>query len=92
MLVFVAGSAAAAQRPAPSPLLLPLAPCSFQLYWALVVSAGLFVLQEVVLLIMAVEAHGEWVNQATLGAYIFFADLAAAFWFGILLAIAAGYW
>lgn len=64
----------------------------FQLFWALVVSAGLFVLQEAVLLIMAVEAHGNTVNRATLGAYIFFADAAAAFWFGILLAVAAGYW
>ncbi len=141
---------------------------SFQLYWALVVSAGLFVLQEIVLLIMAVESHGGqhvragkllhclsrcpycclcqrchaapclaivaprpatvaprlatqvhaacpalpslWpsihvrlprsalpsnlvqVKSATLGAYIFFADLATSFWFGILLAVSAGYW
>lgn len=63
----------------------------FQLYWALVVSAGLFVLQEIVLLILAAEAHGQWVNGATLGAYIFFADLATSFWFGILLAVSAGY-
>ncbi|KAI7839487.1 hypothetical protein COHA_006754 [Chlorella ohadii] len=65
---------------------------SFQLYWALVVSAGLFVLQEIVLLIMAVESHGgQHVKSATLGAYIFFADLATSFWFGILLAVSAGY-
>lgn len=32
------------------------------------------------------------VNNATLGAYIFFADLATSFWFGILLAVSAGYW
>lgn len=32
------------------------------------------------------------VNGATLGAYIFFADLATSFWFGILLAVSAGYW
>ena len=64
----------------------------FQLYWALVVSAGLFVLQEVVLLILAAESHGQTVNRATLGAYIFFADLATSFWFGILLTVAAGYW
>ena len=157
-------------------------PRSFQLYWALVVAAGLFVVQEIVLLILAAEAHGQWVSTrsaaiapassagvggghptgcaprlrlhaggprrsplpldgrpsacpvvaarpqglpcceglqpatacfpccgspaihihaharppqvsgATLGAYIFFADLATSFWFGILLAVAAGYW
>lgn len=61
---------------------------------ALVAAAGLFVLQEVVLLILTLEAGGQYggVNRATLGAYIFFADLAASFWFGILLAVAAGYW
>lgn len=70
----------------------PPAPRSFQLYWSLVVCAGLFVLQELVLLILAAEAHGQYVNRATLGAWIFFTDLAASFWFGILLAVAAGFW
>jgi len=68
------------------------AACSYQLFWALVGSAGLFVLQEIVLLIMVAGANGQWVNRATLGAYIFFADLATAYWFGILLTVAAGYW
>lgn len=142
------------------PLTSPL--CSYQLFWALVGSAALFVLQEIVLLILVAESSGQAsgmgslcpsmcpcsrplpgismqqrrvrgiaernvcrrltpacgvlaatemvalvaavhhlvhfchplqsVNRATLGAYIFFADLATSYWFGILLAVAAGYW
>lgn len=63
----------------------------YQLFWALVGSAALFVVQEVVLVILVAESSGQWVNRATLGAYIFFADLATSYWFGILLAVAAGY-
>ncbi|PSC76093.1 hypothetical protein C2E20_0258 [Micractinium conductrix] len=64
----------------------------FQLYWALVLSGGLFVLQEVVLLILVGQSSSAAdVSRATLGAYIFFADVAASWWFGILLAVAAGF-
>lgn len=65
----------------------------FQLYWALVGSSALFVLQEVVLVILVTESRGEQqgVDRPTLGAYIFFANLAASYWFGILLTVAAGY-
>ena len=56
-------------------------------------SGGLFVLQEVVLLILVGQSSSAAdVSRATLGAYIFFADVAASWWFGILLAVAAGFW
>jgi hypothetical protein len=58
----------------------------------LVGCAALFVLQEVVLVVLAAQSRGQEVNRATLGAYIFFADLAASYWFGILLLVAAGFW
>lgn len=64
----------------------------FQLYWALVGSAALFVVQEVVLVVLAAQSSGQNVNHATLGAYIFFADLAVSYWMGILLLVAAGFW
>ena len=59
----------------PSPLLTPIAAlCSPQpaTSQALVVAAGLFVLQELVLLILALEAGGQYggVNKATLGACV----------------------
>ncbi|KAL4859343.1 hypothetical protein ACK3TF_000461 [Chlorella vulgaris] len=63
----------------------------FQLYWALVGCSALFVIQDVVLVILAAASHGQSVNRATLGAYIFFADLAISYWFGILLLVAAGF-
>lgn len=123
--------------PHPHPLASCPSRCSYQLFWALVGSSALFVLQEVVLVILVADSSGQaswdaagkrapwlalpaaalapahlccrqkiapssrslhaWhpaqsVNRATLGAYIFFADLATSYWFGILLAVAAGYW
>ena len=58
------------------------------------VCAALFVLQDLVLLALVADSsgHGQSVNRGVLGAYIFFADLATSYWFGILLLVAAGFW
>lgn len=70
----------------------PVPACSYQLFWALVGCAALFVIQELVLVILVGESKGQTVNRPTMAAYIFFADLATSYWFGILLTVAAGYW
>ena len=73
----------------------PLPSCRrFQLFWALVVCAALFVLQDIVLLVLVGDSSGkdQAVNRGILGAYIFFADLATSYWIGILLLVAAGFW
>ena len=58
-------------------------------------SAALFALQDLVLLGLVLASAGGppgAVNAGLMDAYIFFADLATAYWFGILLLVAAGYW
>ena len=64
----------------------------YQLYWAMVGSAALFVVQDVVLLVLVATSDGQVVSKPALAAYIFFADLAMGYWLGILLLVAAGYW
>ena len=66
----------------------------WQLYFALVGSAALFVIKNIFFMGICIEGDNRegWASKGTFGAYIFFADVAEAFWIFLLLALSAGFW
>ena len=66
----------------------------WQLYLLLLGANALFVIKNVAFLAICIQGtvHEGWATPAAYGAYIFFGDLAEAFWIFLLLAISAGLW
>jgi len=66
----------------------------WQLYYMLVAGTSLFVVRNPFFLGICIEGENNdgWAKRGTYGAYIFFADVAEAFWIFVLLAISSGFW